>query len=330
MPQARFPLQTLSLAALLTVAASVPAGDATGGRLRDAMLARRAPATTPTELPAGTQVTRDLAYGRDPRQRYDVYAPATARGAPIIVMAHGGGWAFGDKASPAVVGNKAAHWLARGAVFVSVNYRLLPDAGPRTQAEDLARALATVQRRAAEFGGDAARVVLMGHSAGAHLAALVHADRALTAAAGARPWLGTVLLDGAALDVPALMAGRPMRLHSDAFGSDPRQWEAASPLHALSGPTAPLLAVCAARRREACPQAEAFVRRANALGGRAEVLAVPLSHLQINRDLGAPGPYTRSVDRFMQALDPRFGQPAAPSNTRSSSSPSSASAGPAP
>lgn len=330
MPQARFPLQTLSLAALLTVAASVPAGDATGGPLRDAVLARRAPATTPTELPAGTQVTRDLAYGRDPRQRYDVYAPATARGAPIIVMAHGGGWAFGDKASPGVVGDKAAHWLARGAVFVSVNYRLLPEAPPRVQAGDLALALAAVQRRAVEFGGDPARVVLMGHSAGAHLAALVHADRALTTRAGARPWLGTVLLDGAALDVPALMAGRPMRLHTDAFGSDPREWNAASPLHTLSGPTAPLLAVCASGRREACPQAQAFVRRVNALGGRAEVLAVPMSHMAINRELGAPGRYTRQVDAFLQSLDPRLAQPATPSSTRSISSPSSASAGPAP
>jgi acetyl esterase/lipase len=324
LPTATRPLVAAAIAMLIAAHAVA------AGRVRDA-LADRGRASVPTPgLPAGTRVVRDVGYGADPRQRFDVYRPAGARGAPIVVMAHGGGWAFGDKASPGVVGDKAAHWLARGAVFVSLNYRLLPQAPPRVQAGDLALALAAVQRRAVEFGGDPARVVLMGHSAGAHLAALVHADRALSAAGGARPWLGTVLLDGAALDVPALMAGRPMRLHTDAFGGDPREWNAASPLHALSGPTAPLLAVCASGRREACPQAEAFVRRANALGGRAEVLAVPLSHLQINRDLGAPGPYTRSVDRFLQTLDPRFGQAATPSNTRSTSSPSSASAGPAP
>src|SRR5690242_9264726 len=79
-------------------------------------------------LPAGTRVLRDIAYGASPRQRLDVYAPGDAipgkTAMPVIVMAHGGGWRFGDKASSGVVGAKAMHWLPRGFVLVSVNYRM--------------------------------------------------------------------------------------------------------------------------------------------------------------------------------------------------------------
>lgn len=277
------------------VASSDPAGD--GPQI---VFTESAP------LPAGTRVVRDIAYGPDPRQRFDAYIPAAPGGAPVIVMAHGGGWAFGNKRAPGVVGHKAAHWVAAGLIFVSVNYRLLPDAGPRTQAIDLANALATVQQRAASLGGDASRVVLMGHSAGAHLAALVHSDRAITRNAAVRPWLGTVVLDSAALDVPTLMSDQPGGLHVRAFGGDRAAWAAASPLHVLAGPTPPLLAVCAMRRRTACKQSRAYAQRANALGGATQVLPVRLTHAQINRGLGMPSEYTRRVDAFLRTLDPRL------------------------
>ncbi len=65
---------------------------------------------------------------------------------------------------------------------------------------DVARALAAVQARAGEWGGDASRVVLMGHSAGAHLVALLSADPTRAAAEGAGPWRSAVVLDSAAID----------------------------------------------------------------------------------------------------------------------------------
>ena len=218
-------------------------------------------------------------------------------------MAHGGGWAFGNKRAPGVVGHKAAHRVAAGVIFVSVDYRLLPDAGPRTQAIN---ALATVQQRAAPLGGDASRAMLMGHSAGAHLAALVHSDRAITHNAAVRPWLGTVVPDSAALDVPTLMSDQPGGLHVRAFGDDRAAWAAASPLHVLMGPTPPLLAVCAMRRRTPCLQSRAYAQRANALAGDTQVLPIRLTHAQINRDLGMPSRYTRRVDAFLRTLDPRL------------------------
>ena len=116
-------------------------------------------------------------------------------------MVHGGGWRRGDKASPGVVGEKAAHWLAKGYVFVSVDYRLLPDADPLQQAHDVAAAVASVQKRAPQWRADPRRMVLMGHSAGAHLVALLGAAPSLLAQAGALRPLGVVALDSAAMNL---------------------------------------------------------------------------------------------------------------------------------
>ena len=158
-------------------------------------------------LPAGVRRTADIAYGTDPRQRFDVYRPDApdAAPAPILLMVHGGAWMIGNKAMPQVVDNKVARWVTRGAILVSVDYRLVPRASPLEQAGDVAQALAAVQRLAPSGGGDPRRIVLIGHSAGAHLVALVSASTVLAQRAGAQPWLGTVVLDGAALDVDELM-----------------------------------------------------------------------------------------------------------------------------
>lgn len=161
-------------------------------------------------------------YGEHPAQRFDVYLPARAERAPILLIVHGGGWAQGDKAARGLMRNKLKRWLPRDLILVSSNYRLLDQGGdPHSQAEDLARALAEVQRQAAAWGGDPQRVVLIGHSAGAHLVSLLASDPRLAAAAGARPWLGSIALDSAAFDVEAIMRGSPLRLYQRAFGNDP-------------------------------------------------------------------------------------------------------------
>jgi arylformamidase len=238
-------------------------------------------------------VARDVAYGTDPAQRFDVYAPRGARNAPVLVMVHGGGWRIGDKAVRNVVENKVAHWVGNGWILISVNNRLLPTP-PVEQAQDVARAIAYAQQHAREWGGDPHRFVLMGHSAGAHLVALVTTSNP--------PVLGSVLLDSAALDVPRIMDGPHFRLYDDAFGRDRSAWRAASPWHQLHAQTPPILAVCSSRRRESCSQAEAFVAKARSLGTRASVLPESLSHEQINETLGEPGDYTAAVDRFLATL----------------------------
>jgi arylformamidase len=186
---------------------------------------------------------------------------------------------------------------------VSVNYRLLPAADPLVQAQDVARALALVQQKAASWGADGKRVVLMGHSSGGHLVTLLNAAPQLAQAQGAKPWRGTIDLDGAALDVPALMRARHLPLFDRAFGRDPAFWESVSPAHALQRqPAAPLLLVCSSLRERSCPQAEAFAEKASALGHRVTVLPQAKSHMAIDQELGLPGAYSDSLARWISSI----------------------------
>lgn len=254
----------------------------------------------------------NVAYGSSERETVDVFAPKLRHEVPVIVMVHGGGWCVGDKAMAGVTKAKVEHWVVeQGAVFVSVNYPMIPDGfDALAQASFVARAVAYVQRHAAEWGGDGSKVVLMGHSAGAHLVSLVGVDEALQASAGVRPLLGVVSLDSGATDVPwqmqhglALMKAR----YDEAFGTDPTKWVRASPFHQATRAAAPWLGVCAAKRPDdSCGQARAFAEKLRTLGGRATVLPRNLSHGAINAELGKVGEYTEAVDVFLNSLDPSF------------------------
>lgn len=248
------------------------------------------------------RVVRDVAYGADPKQRFDVYVPHGARNAPVILMVHGGGWRIGDKRSRGVVGNKVQRWSREGIVVISVNYRLLPGTDPVEQARDVARALAAAQARLPEWGGDPAKVVLMGHSSGAHLVALLNARPSLATSLGARAWLGAVILDSAALDVVETMTRPHLRLYTQAFGADHEYWREASPSHHLAAGAKPMLLVCSSLRRDSCPAATRFASKATSSGVRAEVVPVAKSHAAIDAELGAPGDYTEAVERFLRTL----------------------------
>jgi acetyl esterase/lipase len=297
---------------------------AQSGALRERLLQRHGATAQhesrgPVNLPPGARLVQDVAYGSDPRQRFDVYLPAHASAAPVIFMVHGGGWRRGDKAARGVVQNKVDRWLPRGFVVISANYRLLPDATPLQQAQDVARALALAQRKAQSWGADPRAFILMGHSAGAHLVVLLSAEPALAREQGAQPWLGTVSLDSAALDVVQIMQGRHPRLYDDAFGSQPADWLAASPYQQMRGRMAPFLAVCSSERRESCPRAHDFVRKAKSFGGEARVLEEGLSHGRINAELGLPTDYTDAVERFMRGLSPAVEQRLGPAQPATSS-----------
>lgn len=247
-------------------------------------------------------VLRDVAYGDAPAQRLDVYKPAHAHAAPVIVMVHGGGWMIGNKSNPGVVGRKQAHWAEKGYVFVSVDYHMVPTADPLVQAQDVASALAYVQKHAADWGGDGTRVILVGHSAGAHLVALLAADPSLAVAQGAKAWLGTVALDSAAYSVPRIMTLPHAGFYDRVFGNDEAFWRKVSPLDRLQGKTQPMLLVCSSRRLLSCTQAETFAKAVNDKGGRAQVLPEALTHEQINAQLGGDADYTRAVDTFLHSL----------------------------
>lgn len=252
-------------------------------------------------MPPGAKVLRDVAYGDDPAERLDVYSPANASGDPIIFMVHGGGWRRGDKASADVVDNKVAAFLPRGYVVVSTNYPM-SSATPVEEAQAVASALAFTQQRAASWGGDPAKVVLMGHSAGANLVSLIAADPSYALAAHAEPWVGTVSLDSAAYDVPTIMNAPHLARYDQVFGDDTTLWKQSSPTLVLAGTPTPMLLVCSSRRSDSCSQADPFAAAVRSHGGTATVATVDLTHQQIDQDVGLPGALTTAVDAFLHSL----------------------------
>lgn len=254
------------------------------------------------DLPAGAAVRKDIAYGADRDQRFDVYLPAHPHDAPILFMVHGGGWKHGDKDMSRVVDNKVVRWLPKGIIFVTVNYRMMPELEPVHQADDVAAALAKVQAMAPGWGGDRDNVILMGHSAGAHLVTLLNSAPEIATAKGARMWKGTISLDSGAMNVPEIMNGKHFKLYDEAFGADPAKWAAASPYHRVNGVTQPILGICRQRSADSCPQNKALAKKVNSLGGRMEVEPIRMSHGEINSELGLPGAYTDRVETFMRAL----------------------------
>jgi len=253
---------------------------------------------------------KDVAYGSQAQQKLDVFFSKKTGGmAPIILMVHGGGWCVGDKAGAQMTANKVARWASRGFVFVSINYPMVNDgSNALAQANHVARAAAFVQARAREWGGDPARLILMGHSAGAHLVSLVNADAPIRQTNGVGPILGTVSLDAGAIDVVRQMPNVYPFLkarYREAFGSSEADWIVASPYHQLNRTASPWLGVCSTTRKDdPCGQARAYAEKSNALGIKASVLPQRKNHGAINAELGAPGDYTQGVEAFMASLDP--------------------------
>jgi acetyl esterase/lipase len=137
----------------------------------------------------------NLRYGEDARQRLDVYAPSKANNRPVVIFWYGGSWLSGTKANYRFVGAALAQ---RGFVTVLPDYRLYPAVKFPLFMDDAAHAVAWVQQHAAEFGGDPHRIVLMGHSAGAHMAAFLAYNSTFLERAGAHPqWIkGLIGLSG--------------------------------------------------------------------------------------------------------------------------------------
>jgi arylformamidase len=301
-------LQGFVLAAVVALVATADAGP-----IRDRIASRRAAsglddgaeAAERVTLPAGVGVVRDISWGAAADQTFDVYLPATLPAdAPVIFMVHGGGWYRGDKAMKSVVENKVRRWVPRGFVFISSNYRMVPVADPVQQAAEIANAIAFAQKKASNWGASSSRFILMGHSAGAHLVALVSSSPAIRQKAGMAPWLGTIALDSGGYDVDEVMSRRHMKLYDNAFGTDRSLWRAASPTLVLGSAIPPFLAVCSTQREVSCSQAERFVKKATTLGARANVAGENLSHRQINDLLGEPSAYTTVVESFLRSLDP--------------------------
>jgi arylformamidase len=115
----------------------------------------------------------DVAYGAAPAERLDLFVPRRAA-APVLVFIHGGYWRALDKSDVSFVGPA---FVDAGALVVVPNYSLCPAVTIETIAVQVARSVAWTWRHAAAYGGDVRRIVVAGHSAGGHLAAMMLACR---------------------------------------------------------------------------------------------------------------------------------------------------------
>ena len=129
----------------------------------------------------GYTVKRDIAYGANPRQRFDLYIPDGAQHAPVIVFYYGGSWQSGSKADYRFLGQAFAE---KGFITAVVDYRLYPEVKFPTFVEDGAKAFAYLHAHALELGGNPARMYVAGHSAGAYIAMMVGGDPRYLAKAG--------------------------------------------------------------------------------------------------------------------------------------------------
>jgi acetyl esterase/lipase len=180
----------------------------------------------------------DMPYGADPQQRLDVYVPGRVSAAPrpLVVFWHGGRWRFGDKADYRFVGAALAEL---GLVAVLPNYRHYPDVKMPGFMSDAASAGQWAAAHAGEFGADPGRLYLMGHSAGAHMAALVTLDPRYFAAAGppGPPIAGVIGLSGPYDFLPLLEADV-----QDMFGP-PALYPESQPINFVRPDAPPMLLV---------------------------------------------------------------------------------------
>ncbi|MXO59406.1 alpha/beta hydrolase fold domain-containing protein [Altererythrobacter salegens] len=263
-----------------------------------------AESSTARRPPSGKQV---LAYGNEELQTLD-YWPGTRAGTPLVVFVHGGGWKRGDK-SMMEGSAKLTDWQAKGYAVASLNYRLVPDATVEQQAEDVASALAYLKGRAAQLGFDSYRIALVGHSAGAHLVALVGTDPQYLRRAGLDmdAVRGIVPLDGAAYYVPDQMEENALLLgatYKQAFGTDPKRQVALSPTAHTTAPNAPAFLILHVQRKGGIAQSQGLGDALRKAGTPVTVQGFPgrglRGHAEINRKLGeADYPATPVVDAFL-------------------------------
>jgi acetyl esterase/lipase len=269
-----------------------------------------APASFAVAQRAAVTDAQEMAYGGDPKQKLDFWR-ADRAGAPLVIFVHGGGWRTGDKRN-ATGTAKVGHFREAGYAFASINYRLVPQGTVEQQAQDIADAVAHLSAQAGKLGFDKRRIVLMGHSAGAHLVALVGTDMRYLEKAGlkADAVRGIVALDGAAYDVAAqkTATGPYMRrIYDNAFGGDPARQRALSPTLHADRPNAPAFLILHVDRVDGAEQSEVLGAALRKAGTSADVRGFEgkglRGHAAINRDLGeADYPATAVVDAWLKRV----------------------------
>ncbi len=261
------------------------------------------------------ELTSNIPYAEPAheRQMLDVYSVKGTKNKPVVFWIHGGGWQAGDKTSVQI---KPQVFLEKGFVFVSTNYRLLPNVDMETIVRDVAKAIHWVQDHIADYGGDSKQMFIMGHSAGAQLAALICTDDRYLKAEGIALSIvkGCVPVDGDTFDVPAIITTAEMRRlahaqsqakfgHREKFGNDPEKHRNLSAVtHVAKGKNIPpFLILHVAGHPDTSAQAQRLGVVLGESGIPAKVFAAKeTTHSKINDDLGLPDdPSTKALFEFM-------------------------------
>ena len=268
-----------------------------------------------TSAAQAQEFKKDIPYASPAaeRQVLDIHAPKDAKNLPVVFWIHGGGWQAGDKGG---VQEKPRAFVERGFVFVSTNYRLLPNVEMETIIRDVAKSLGWVHKHIAEHGGDPKRIFVMGHSAGAQLAALVCIDDRYLKAEGV-PFdvlKGCVPVDGDTYDVPAIIEtaetrrrvhGQPQAKfgHREKFGNDPQKHRDFSAVtHVAKGKgIPPFLILHVAEHPDTTAQAQRLGAVLKDAGIPATVFgAKETNHGRINADIGLPDdPVSKALFDFV-------------------------------
>jgi acetyl esterase/lipase len=231
----------------------------------------------------------------------------------VLFWIHGGGWQQGDKTS---VQEKPRAFVEKGFVFVSTNYRLLPNVDMGTLTRDVAKSLGWVHGNIANHGGDPQRIFVAGHSAGAQLAAILCTDDRYLKAEGV-PFSvlrGCVPVDGDTYDIPAIIETAETRLrvhgqpmpeygHRLKFGNDPalhRDFSAVTHVTKDKG-IPPFFVLHVANHPDTSAQAQHFGTALKNAGIPVKVFgAKETTHTRINAELGRPDdPATKALWEFM-------------------------------
>lgn len=274
------------------------------------------------QIAAAQKLTSDVPYVEDghERQVLDIYLPEELgdERLPVMFWIHGGGWQVGDKSDVAL---KPRVLTERGFVFVSTNYRLLPDVDMDVLTRDVATSFGWVHENIAEYGGDPDRIFVGGHSAGAQLAALICTDDRYLKEVGVSfdVLRGCVPVDGDTYDIPkiimtaefrqALYGGKMFTFgHRQKFGNDPEKHvdfsavthvardKGIPPFLILYFPGNPNTRAQAGRLQEVLQAAEIPVTAY----GKGDS-----NHNRLNNDLGKPD--DPATERFYKFLDANVG-----------------------
>jgi acetyl esterase/lipase len=258
-----------------------------------------------TVIETGEAPRVEVAYGPGPRNRADVYRPlapaANGAPAPVVVFIHGGSWESGTKGLYRWMGQGLA---AQGYVAVLPNYGLMPSTGFPDFVHDAAAAVAYARAHAAEWGGDTTRFFLMGHSAGAQIAALLAYDGSYLARVGRSPrdLAGFIGLSGPydfVLD---------SKLLQRTFGGSPEREAASQPVRFVTATAPRTLLVMGRDDRTVRPRnTERLEARLREVGASVEALWVPGDHGvtvgAFARPYRGDSEIVRAVDAFIRGTD---------------------------